>query len=376
MEVATRAFDSLAAGHGDKMEAIFKNVKVFKSKPLGRARQVLRLAALIHDIGHSCFSHAPEELVTKGLGHEAVTLSILREMELGENIDKIYGEGTAEQVAFLIEGSPNFPQLKLLGDLVSGDMDADRTDYLLRDSYYCGVEYGRFDYQRMISCLTLYEGEEGSLEIALNRDGIHTFEALIVSRYQMFTQVYYHRLRRIYDKYIGLYFEALGKEIPNTLKKILAENDTTMMARIIKDAKTGRGKRKKWAQRIYNRNHHRMIFETGYEADVEDIRTARTVIDDLNKKYPEHDFIFDHARGNIHSQYTRGSHEENPKKLMLVGQDNRSVAIGLVSQIIDKIPRQYECGRIFADVGKDDKSIRKRMERFAQKKYIHEGGKT
>jgi HD superfamily phosphohydrolase len=69
------------------------------------------------------------------------------------------------------------PQLKVLKDLVSGEMDADRSDYLLRDSHHCGVEYGRFDHRRMIQCLDLHEAEGGTLEIALHRDGIHTFEA-------------------------------------------------------------------------------------------------------------------------------------------------------------------------------------------------------
>ena len=89
------------------------------------------------------------------------------------------------------------PQLKVLKDLVSGEMDADRSDYLLRDSLHCGVEYGRFDHARMVQCLEVYESDGGTLEIALDRGGIHTFEALILARYQMNTQVYYHRIRRL-----------------------------------------------------------------------------------------------------------------------------------------------------------------------------------
>jgi uncharacterized protein len=69
MEVATRAFDALATRHGDLLEATFRQVDGFKKKPLARARQILRLAALLHDVGHASFSHAAEEVVLDGLGH-------------------------------------------------------------------------------------------------------------------------------------------------------------------------------------------------------------------------------------------------------------------------------------------------------------------
>src|SRR5204863_2252421 len=137
----------------------------------------------------------------------------------------------------VLRGGAMMPsQLKVLKDLVSGEMDADRSDYLLRDSHHCGVEYGRFDHRRMIQCLDLHEAEGGTLEIALHRDGIHTFEALILARYQMNTQVYYHRVRRIYDHYLCQYFSEKGLHDFDSPEKFLAQTDIQALATIVQDA--------------------------------------------------------------------------------------------------------------------------------------------
>jgi len=219
MEVATRAFDKLAANNGDLLESTFKSFGAFKKDPMAKARQLLRLAALLHDIGHAPFSHAAEEVFCRDIGgkHEALTERLLKE-DFGKFIDRIYWAGCSELIASTIS-KELAPQLKVIVDIVSGEMDADRIDYLIRDSHHCGVSYGIFDYIRMLECLELYEPEPGTLEIALHRDGLHTFEALILARYQMNTQVYFHRVRRIYDYYLKEYLKALGPDCPTTFTK-------------------------------------------------------------------------------------------------------------------------------------------------------------
>ncbi len=192
MELATRAFDHLAASRGNLLEGHLNKVAELAENPLAIARQLVRLAALLHDIGHSCFSHAAETVIHQGSGHESFTFKLVEEKErLGGDLDEAYFSGFSGLWGKVLRGGAVMPpQLKVLKDLVSGEMDADRSDYLLRDSHHCGVEYGRFDHRRMVQCLDLHEAEGGTLEIALHRDGIHTFEALILARYQMNTQVY------------------------------------------------------------------------------------------------------------------------------------------------------------------------------------------
>src|SRR3984893_11585037 len=114
----------------------------------------------------------------------------------------------------------------------------------------------------MIQCLDLHEAAGGALEIALHRDGIHTFEAMILARYQMNTQVYFHRIRRIYDYYLRQYFTEKGQAEFDSPEKILAQTDIRAMAGILQEADTGINPQAKWAVRIRDRHHHRVIHET------------------------------------------------------------------------------------------------------------------
>ena len=196
MEVATVAFDHLARKNGELLETTFRTVSGFDKRPLAVARQLLRLAALLHDVGHASFSHAAEAVVRGGIGHEHLSMDLIRgEQWLGERLNEVFWPGCAERVAEILRGPPELaPQLQVLKNLVSGVADADRIDYLIRDSYHCGVEYGHFEFRRLLESLELQEGPMQTLELALHRDGIHAFEGLILARYQMNTQVYYHRL--------------------------------------------------------------------------------------------------------------------------------------------------------------------------------------
>jgi HD superfamily phosphohydrolase len=353
MDVATRAFDTLAAKHGDVLEDAFSKVEGFGKKPLGPARQALRLAALLHDVGHASFSHAAEKVVHKGSGHEKLSIKIIQEHDLmGKLIQGTYGDVVIRTVPQIIEGSNDMPpQLSVLHDLISGQMDADRTDYLLRDSHHCGVDYGKFDYRRMIECLELSTGEFGEIEVALNRDGLHTFEALILARYQMNAQVYYHRVRRIYDKYLELYHEELAKENEFTDEKILAHNDVTMMSKIFADAVDPNcGEKHKWAKRIADRRHHKQVHETGVNARALELQRSGNVLKGLEAKYPKVDFIYDKASANIHKLLTPDDEDESGKeRLSIIGNNGHKKEIGFESQILSKIPRSFQSVRIFVD---------------------------
>ena len=91
MEVATRIFDNLARSNGGLMEKTFAGVELLKDKPLAKARQLVRLAALLHDVGHCCFSHAAEEVIQKGSDHEALTVFVLKEPAfLGNELNALF----------------------------------------------------------------------------------------------------------------------------------------------------------------------------------------------------------------------------------------------------------------------------------------------
>jgi HD superfamily phosphohydrolase len=379
MEVATRAFDRLASRHGSLLERTFQTVEGMKDRPLAKGRQLLRLAALLHDVGHACFSHAAEEVIHRGAGHEELTVRIIAEPDfLGRLLDERFFAGCAGFVARVIKGGPDLPpQLKILQDLVSGQIDADRTDYLLRDSLHCGVDYGRFDYRRMIECLELREGEAGVLEMALHQDGIHTFEALILARYQMNTQVYYHRLRRIYDLYLREYFKAKGETFLDTPEKILQHNDVTMTAAILQDADRPGHPAQKWAERIRDRRHHREVFKTSEAADALDLRRAKEVLNELQGEYRDLDFQWDQAKPSIHKLLVPGDKDEKDLvRFPVVGPGALDNLVGEKSHILQHVPREFQVGRIFCDLTREQKGLRQEISQRAHHLYRQKGGRS
>jgi HD superfamily phosphohydrolase len=256
------------------------------------------------------------------------------------------------------------PQLQVLRDIVSGQVDADRTDYLLRDWHHCGVDYGLFDYRRMIECLTLREDPEGSggLEVAIQRDGIHTFEALILARYQMNTQVYYHRLRRIYDLYLKEYFKAKGREDFDTPQKILRHNDMTMIAAIIQDADRTGEPFQPWAERIRDRQHHRLVYESDEDAGALEIRKVGRAFEKIKGDYPTIDFRWDLADVSIHKLLLLEDKEPRGYvQFSVIDTDGTADLLGQRSPVLRKVPRWFQVARIFADLGRDQKPLQRKI---------------
>jgi HD superfamily phosphohydrolase len=190
-----------------------------------RTKKILRLAALLHDVGHAPFSHAgentmallPEEhpdyeldtINPKKYEHEHYSKAaikylfnqIIEEHPLGSAA----GIRTDEVLLLLGDNTVKRQQrnLVILKELITGQIDADRADYLLRDSLHLGVNYGIYDRNRFVNCVTLGELESGSVVLAIEKGGWHIAESLVIARYQMFSQVYFHKVRRIFDYHVS-----------------------------------------------------------------------------------------------------------------------------------------------------------------------------
>ena len=224
MHVATKMYDSIVARQKHYLESNRGYVRA----GLERDRRVVRFAALLHDIGHSPFSHSGEGLFpfnpedNRKYQHEDYSASIIRTI-LKDPLENHPGnsnyEITTGDIADLIIGVPDSSHSSqgsarrlLWRPLITSQLDADRADYLLRDSLHAGVSYGRYDLDRILATVTLGLESEGDPVIAIEEGGWHAAEGLILARYMMFTQVYFHHVRQAFDHHVeGVLSELLPK---------------------------------------------------------------------------------------------------------------------------------------------------------------------
>jgi HD superfamily phosphohydrolase len=198
MHVATRLYDAILERSSD----VLKRELAYDDKGLRSDRRLVRLTALLHDVGHTPFSHAGEELFPmhseeRRYKHEDYSAAIIR-TQLRDTIENHPLAPNyrikADDIAGLLEGSASAGRSLFWRELIDGQLDADRMDYLLRDSLHTGVDYGKFDWRRLVgSVLVVPAVGERSPHVGVAEGGFHAAEALVLARYFMFTQVIFTR---------------------------------------------------------------------------------------------------------------------------------------------------------------------------------------
>lgn len=298
MHLCTQMFDSIV---GKRRNYLINN-RGYTESGLDRDKRVVRFAALLHDVGHSPFSHAGESLMpfnpatNMRYQHEDYSSAIIRGQmrnAIEQHTTNDNYEITADMIADLIVGAPTAgssasARRMIWRPLVSGQLDADRCDYLLRDSIHTGVEYGKYDLPRILVTLTLGLNESDDPVIAIEEGGWHAAEAMIIARYMMFTQVYFQHTRFAFDHHIeGMLAQLLAtSQSPSLLppdptfpapvseegvSKYLDWDDWKVLGRLVAGEGGDHG------QFIQTRTHHRMAYNTPEVPSQEDIDKLQKV---------------------------------------------------------------------------------------------------
>ena len=282
MEIASRIFDVLTETSNRNKDIL----DIFPKHPyeLLRWRFTLRMAALCHDIGHLPFSHASEkELFPKGWNHEKMTATIIlgdemrpfwKTISINANEIVKLALGPKEVAGAFGPDNPDFQfsnwETILSEIIVSDTFGADRIDYLLRDSHHAGVAYGKFDHYRLIDTLRILPFEcnhSGTCEekmpfLGIEGGGLKTVESLIVARYLMYTQLYFHPVRRIYDIHLKEFLMKLfPKGIPITIPEYLGLSDNDILSEIYKCSEDSSCPLNELAKRIARRKHYKLLYE-------------------------------------------------------------------------------------------------------------------
>ncbi len=174
--VHTRLHHSLGAYHLMRcalQELTSKGIEISAEE-----QQAAKLAILLHDIGHGPFSHALEHVLAEGFHHEELSLMMIKELNKQFN-------GKLQMALDIF--TDQYPK-KFLHQLVSGQLDVDRMDYLSRDSFFTGVNEGTIAYDRILKMLTVHNGE-----LMVEEKGIYSIEKFLLARRLMYWQVYLHK---------------------------------------------------------------------------------------------------------------------------------------------------------------------------------------
>lgn len=299
MELAGRVYDRITSREDadDFVREAFPEIA--DENKLRYWRRVIRLAGLCHDIGHLPFSHAAEkELLPDGWSHERISRELIFN-ELSDTLSSMIPPVRPEHVAKLAVGPKHAHDLEfslwetMLSEVIVGDaFGVDRMDYLLRDSHHAGVVYGRFDHNRLIDSLRILPSAEsgepgvGEPQLGVDIGGLFSAEALLLARYFMYSQVYFHRVRMVYDIHLIDFLRQWleGGQFSTDLDRHLALTDNEVIAAIRKASLDGSSGSDP-AKRLDERSHFRDFYSRDLDDASQFVAAAEAVFEAAQQEF-------------------------------------------------------------------------------------------
>lgn len=361
-----RYLHSVGVAHlaGQAFDSIFKALPFSKSSTRIRFRQAFRLAALLHDVGHGPLSHTselvmphveslnvkvyeqsvkPEMHKNRRANHEDYTIKYVTDSQIAETIRNGFHDLLPIHVACLIDKSLICPDdffmdngidyRPILSQLVSSELDVDRMDYLERDSFFCGTNYGKIDLGWILQNMTA-RMNDGKMYLALNRRALYAFDDFLISRHHMYLMVYFHHKSIIYEEMLNRYLTSPDCTfvLPSDIQEYTKYNDYKLHEHLA-------SAKNPWAQRIAQRKPYRVLIElhnTSEDGRAENI-----------KKMLEAegiDTIWASSKARL-SKYHTASAEDKAMQIYVVDQYDRMDKAAPIDQTTEIFSR-YEGTRI------------------------------
>ncbi len=281
MHIAGRVWDNIASVSADVLKPLYTK------DDLAYFRRVLRFAALLHDVGHAPFSHVSEKLMPKFGALEAPRAwyrvyddespaehedySVMLIAALGRDSGVPIEPEEAQDIASLLHhqikpsarwgkkyGGKKGAIHDLLSTLISGELDVDRMDYLMRDAHFTGVAYGFYDKDHLIRNLgvTILKGRP---TLTIDSTAMRAFEDFLLARYHMFLQVYHHKTTNGFDHFLKQAFarREVRIHVPGTVEGYLQMRDSTYLEALFEAA---RDPKNVWSRRFAERAPAKRLF--------------------------------------------------------------------------------------------------------------------
>ena len=359
--IGSKAFDKLFHDKIHKVE--FKRLK-----------ETFKLACLLHDIGHAPLSHATESAMplikdldlppyfkemdphyhTRQATHEDYTIKSIVDSSLSDSFWDLKKEFGIERkyIADLITGHTNgvdyftvegvnyFP---ILHQPISSEMDCDRMDYLLRDSYFCGVSYGGYDLDWLLDNLEVCT-LEGKAWLGISERAVVTFDDFLLSRFHMFLMVYFHYKSVCMENLLEKYFETSANEyqIPTDIEQYLEHDDHYLL-------KIMRKSQNKYAKRIIRNDIPEKIYESFNSTQLETLKQVQTFLESEKIEY-----IHSSSKGRL-SKYYGAGREKEPFSIKVVRKTGSSTSYTNIDEATDLYNRYatvHQVNRLHCDIAK------------------------